>query len=149
VLVALAAAAEAARLASPRAGAALARLARGAFRPAEARAPSGAAMLALGYALAWWLFSPAVAEAAIVVTATADPAAALVGARYGRGATKSLPGSLACAGVAAAVLALLRAGPAGIVAGAIGAALAERVPWRGADNLVVPLVVGALLRWIS
>ena len=147
-LVAVAAAAEAARLVSPRAGAALARLAGGAFRPAEARTPSGAATLALGYALAWWLFSPAVAQAAIVVTATADPAAALVGARFGRGAAKSLPGSLACAGVAAVVLTLLRAGPGGIVLGAVGAALAERVPWRGADNLVVPIVVGALLHWM-
>jgi len=147
--VTLAAAAEAARLASPRAGAALGRLARGAFRPGEARAPSGAATLALGYALAWWLFSPAVAEAAILVTATADPAAALVGTRFGRGAAKSLPGTLVCAGVAAVVLALLRASPAGIVLGAVGAALAERVPWRGADNLVIPIVVGALLRWMS
>ena len=101
ILVAIAAAAEAARLASPQVAAALARLAGGAFRPAEAHWPSGAGTLALGYALAWWIFPPAVAEAAIVVTALADPAAALVGSRFGRGAAKSVPGSLACVCVAA------------------------------------------------
>ncbi len=53
VLVVVAAAAETARLASPRAGAALDRVAAGAFRPAEARRPSGASLLALGFALAW------------------------------------------------------------------------------------------------
>ncbi len=87
------------------------------------------------------------AEAAIVVTAVADPVAALVGSRYGRGAAKSLPGSLACAGVAAVVLAVLGFGPAAVALAAIGAAVAERIPWRGADNLALPLAVGALLLW--
>jgi dolichol kinase len=149
ILVAIAAVAETARLASPRAEAVLARLAGGAFRPAEARWPSGAGTLALGYALAWWIFPPAVAEAAIVVTALADPAAALVGSRFGRGAAKSLPGSLACACAAALVLAAFRVGPAGLAVAAVGAAVAERAPWRGTDNLAVPLVVGALLRWLQ
>ena len=144
----IAAAAETARLASARGGALLARLAGGVFRPAEARAPSGAGTLAVGYALAWWLFPPDVAEAAIVVAAVADPAAALVGVRFGRGVRKSLPGSLACACAAALALAVFRVGPAGIAVAAIGAALAERAPWRGTDNLAVPLVVGALLWWL-
>jgi dolichol kinase len=149
VLVAVAAAAEAARLLSPRAGRALTRIAGGTFRPAEARAPSGAATLAAGYALAWWLFPPAVAEIAVVVTAVSDPAAALVGSRYGRGAPKSGAGSLACAGAAALVMAAFRVDPAALVVAAIGAAVAERIPWRGADNLALPLVVGALLRWLQ
>jgi len=147
--VAVAAAGETARLLSPRAAAALTRVAAGAFRPAEARAPSGAAMLALGYALAWWLFPPAAAEAAIVVTALADPAAALVGSRFGRGAPKSVAGSLACACVAALVLAAFGFGPGPLVAASVGAAIAERAPWRGVDNLAVPLAVGALLRWLQ
>lgn len=142
------AAAETARLTSARAGALLARFAGGVFRPAELRAPSGAGTLAVGYALAWWLFSPDVAEAAIVVAAVADPAAALVGVRFGRGARKSLPGSLACACAAALALAVLRVGPVGIAVSAVGAALAERAPWRGTDNLAVPLVVGMLLWWL-
>lgn len=144
----IAAAAETARLASARAGALLTRFAGGVFRPAEAGAPSGAGTLAVGYALAWWIFPPAVAEAAIVVAAIADPAAALVGVRFGRGAGKSLPGSLACASAAALVLAVLGVGPAGVAVAAIGAALAERVPWRGTDNVAVPLVVGAALWWL-
>ena len=147
--MAVAAAGETARLLSPRAAAALARIAAGAFRPAEARAPSGAVTLAVGFALAWWLFPPATAEAAIVVTALADPAAAVVGSRLGRGAPKSAAGSLACAFVAALVLAAFRVGPGPLVAASIGAAVAERAPWRGADNVAVPLVVGALLRWLQ
>ena len=147
--MAIAAVAETARLVSPRVAAALARVTGGAFRPAEARWPSGAGTLALGYALAWWLFPPAVAEAAMLVTALADPAAALVGSRFGRGAAKSVPGSLACAGVAAVVLAVLGVPPATLVVAAVGAAVAERAPWRGTDNLAVPLVVGALLHWLQ
>lgn len=147
VLVVIAAAAETARLLSPRAGAALARVSGEIFRPAEARRPSGAGTLALGYALAWWLFPPAVAEAAIIVTAVADPAAAVIGARFGRGAAKSIPGSLACAGAAALVLAIFGIGPVALGLAAVGAAVAERAPWSGTDNLAVPLVVGAVLRW--
>ena len=147
--MATAAVAETARLASPRVAAALARLAGGAFRPSEAHRPSGAGTLALGYAVVWWLFPPAVAEAAIVVAALADPAAALVGSRFGRGVAKSVPGSLACACVAATVLAVLRFPPAALVVAAIGAAAAERAPWPGTDNFVVPLAVGALLHWFQ
>ena len=83
------------------------------------------------------------------MTALADPAAALVGSRFGRGAAKSVPGSLACAGVAAVVLAVLGVPPAALVVAAVGAAVAERAPWRGTDNLAVPLVVGALLHWLQ
>jgi dolichol kinase len=145
VLVVVAFLAEVARLVSPRAGALVRGLAGGLFRPAEERAPSGAGLLAVGYALAWWLFPPAAAEAGIIVAAVADPAAALAGSRLGRGAAKSLPGSVACACAAALALALLRTPPAGVVAGALGAAAAERVPWRGADNLAVPVAVAAIL----
>lgn len=106
-------------------------------------------MLALGYALAWWLFPATAAEAAIVVTAVADPAAAIVGSRYGRGGAKSPEGSLACAGAAALILAVFGVAPAALALAAVGAAAAERVPWRGVDNLAVPLVVGALLRWMQ
>jgi dolichol kinase len=99
----------------------------------------------LGYALAWWLFPPRAAEAAIVVAAVADPAAALVGSRFGGGAVKSLPGSLACACATVLVLAVFAVAPAGLAVAAVGAAVAERAPWRGADNVTVPVVVAALL----
>jgi len=148
VLVGIAVVAEASRLSSTRARAFVDGLAGGAFRPGETGAPSGAGTLALGYALAWWLFPPAAAEAAFVVAAVADPAAALVGSRFGPGAGKSLPGSLACAMAAALVLALFRVSPVGVAVAAVGAALAERAPWRGTDNIAVPLVVAALLGWL-
>jgi dolichol kinase len=147
-LVVIAALAEIARLSSMRNRAFVDRLAGGAFRPAETDAPSGAGTLALGYALAWWLFPPAAAEAAIVVAAVADPAAALVGSRFGGGVAKSLPGSLACAVVAALVLGLFHVRPVGVAVTAVAAALAERAPWRGTDNIAVPLVVAALLGWL-
>ncbi len=144
-LLAVAVAAEAARLLSPRARAGLGGLAGDLFRPAEADRPSGASALALGYALTWWLFPPATAGAAIVVAAVADPAAALVGSRFGGTSPKSLPGSLACMAAAALVLAAYRM-PAMLIAFAsVGAALAERAPWRGSDNVIVPLTVAALL----
>lgn len=57
-LVAVAAAAETIRLASPRAHAWFDRVAGRLFRPAEATRVSGATTLALGYALTWWLFPP-------------------------------------------------------------------------------------------
>ena len=115
------------------------------FRPSEERRVSGPTMLALGYLATWWLFEARVAAAAIVVGGLADPAAALVGRRWGRGAHKSLAGSAACGVVAIAAL-LLSGRP--VVAALIGgtvAAVAERAPWRGADNLLVPLAVGAAL----
>jgi dolichol kinase len=115
------------------------------FRPDEAHGVSGPAMLACGYALCWGLFAPAVAAVAIVVAALADPAAALVGRRLGRGAPKSPAGSAACAAVSAAVILLAGAGAPAAAAGAVLVALAERVPWPGVDNLLVPLAAGAAL----
>lgn len=148
-LVVVACAAEVARLRWPRVRAGLERLAGGWFRPTEASVVSGAAMLALGYALAWWLFPTAAAERAILVTAVADPMAATVGTRFGGGRRKSWAGSAACA--ATAVLVLLLTGlPVGIAAagGAVAAAV-ERAPWRGADNLLVPVGVAAALGWMT
>lgn len=77
----------------------------------------------------------------------ADPAAALVGKRYGRGSGKSLAGSLAFFAVAllCSVGALLLAGlPLAAVAGvAVGvslvATLIERLAGWGLDNLLIPL----------
>lgn len=119
------------------------------FRPDEARGISGPTTLACGYAAAWMLFAPPVAAAAIGVAALADPAAALVGRRFSRGDGKSLAGSAACALVAAAVLAAVGTGAAAAGAGALVAALVERAPWRGADNLLIPAAVGATLTLLA
>lgn len=149
VLVAGAAIAECTRLCWPRARRALDRVAGAWFRPAEASAISGATMLAFGYALTWWLFPGPAAERAIVVAALADPMAATVGTRFGGGRRKSWVGSAACAATAALVL-LLSGSPALVALGAaVVAAAVERAPWRGADNVAVPVCVGAVLRWAA
>jgi len=106
---------------------------------------SGAATLALGYALAWWLFPVLAAERAILVAAVADPMAATIGSRFGGGGRKSLAGSAACAAAAALVLLLTGTpGTTAVVVAAVATA-AERAPWRGADNVLVPVSVGAVL----
>ena len=148
-LVAAAAIAEWVRLYRPRARRALDRVAGAWFRPAEASGISGATMLAVGYAVTWWLFPGPAAERAIVVTALADPVAAAVGTRFGGGRRKSWAGSAACAAAAALVL-LLSGSPGPVALGAaVVAAVAERAPWRGVDNVVVPVCVGAVLRWAA
>jgi dolichol kinase len=112
------------------------------FRPQEASRLSGAAWLAVGYAVAAWLPAPG-PVAGILAGALADPAAAWVGGRWGRGRRKSWPGT-AAAGVVAAIAAAVAglAVPGALVAGMVGAAL-ER--WAGPfdDNLLLaPGVAG-------
>jgi dolichol kinase len=148
-LVVAASLAEIARLRWPWARTALGRLAGGLFRPTEATRVSGAATLALGYALVWWLFPVAAAERAILVAAVADPMAATVGSRFGGGRPKSWAGSAACAATAALVLLLTGLpGWAAAIAAAVATAV-ERAPWRGADNVLLPVSVGAVLWWIA
>jgi dolichol kinase len=144
-LAALAVGVEAARRTVPAVQRTLGSLLGGLFRPEEERGITGPAALAWGYAATWLLFAPQAAMAAILVAALADPVAALVGRRLGRGQRKSWVGSLACAATAWAVLAAGGRGALAAVAGALAAALAERAPWRGADNLLVPVAVGASL----
>ncbi|HXY68395.1 MAG TPA: hypothetical protein VEH62_03035 [Gemmatimonadales bacterium] len=148
-LVAAAAAAELGRRRRPAFRAALERLAGGAFRPRETSAVSGASLLAAGFALSWWLFPVPAAERAILVAALADPMAAAVGSRLGSGGGKSLAGSAACAVTAALVLLLTGVPAAPTAAAALVAALAERAPWPGADNVAIPLGVGATLWWLG
>ncbi len=120
----------------------------GLFRPGETGRVSGAATLALGYALAWWLFAPGVASRAIVVTAVADPAGAVVGRRLHPGAGgKTLAGSAAVLLAALAGLLAMGTSPLPAVLAAGAAALAERAPWPAADNVAVPLLTAAAL-WV-
>jgi dolichol kinase len=118
----------------------------GLFRPAEASRVSGATTLAIGYALAWWLFPPAVAASAIVVAAVADPAGAVVGMRFHPNAgRKTMIGSAAVLLVSALVLLAMGTAPVPAIAAAAAAALAERAPWPAADNVSVPLLTAAVL----
>jgi dolichol kinase len=148
-IAALAVLLEVARRAVPSVGRAVATAGRDLFRPDEVRGPSGATVLAVGYAATWWLFPPRLAATAIVVAALADAAAALAGRRLARADGKSWVGTGACALVAAAVLVASGAAALAAGAGAVAAALAERTPWRGADNLLIPLAVGATLTLLS
>ena len=145
VLVVLALSLEAARRASP----AVRRLVLGAgrslLRPEELRGLSGPTVLACGYALVWWVFAAPIALSAVLVTALADPAAALVGRAFGGGLRKSWVGSASCAAVAAVVLVVVGVPAPAALATACVAAAAERVTWSGADNVLLPISVGATL----
>jgi dolichol kinase len=70
------------------------------FRPREATRMSGAAWLAVGYALAAWLPPPG-PVAGILAGALADPAASWVGGKWGGGRKKSWPGTIAAGTVTA------------------------------------------------
>jgi dolichol kinase len=149
LLVILAASAEALRLGSARAAGFIARFVGPLFRPAEKRSVSGATTLAFGFALVWWLFPVGVAERAMLVVALADPMAATAGLWAGVVGRKSWTGTTACALTAGLVLLVTRVPllPAALAAAA--AALAERIPWRGVDNLAVPVVAAAVLQGLA
>jgi dolichol kinase len=145
VLVVLALSIEAARRVSPAVQRLVLDTGRSLLRPEELRGLSGPTVLACGYALAWWVFAAPVALSAVLVTALADPAAAVVGRRFGGGVRKSWAGSAACTAVAAVVLATLGVPAPAALATACVAAAAERVAWYGVDNVLLPLSVGATL----
>ena len=88
------------------------------------------AWLWASFAAASWLPERA-AVAGILVAALADPAASLVGSRFGRGARKSWSGTLAALVVAMAALFTLEIGWHGATLGAVVAAALER--WPGID----------------
>jgi dolichol kinase len=136
---------ETARLSSPAVAGGLCRLVP-VFRDAEARRPSGAGWLFVAYALAAWLPPPAPA-AGLLVGALADPAAALVGGRWGAGVAKSWPGTAAALIVGTgALLAWGLPAPAALAGGVVGAAL-ERWPGPFDDNLLIAPAVG-LVAWL-
>jgi len=96
--------------------------------------------------------------AAVLQMSLADGLAAMFGTRYGRktsyhvaGHVKSIVGSLTFFIVSLVILAGYRAlsghdvPPAGLIAGALTAAVLENLSTLGVDNLVVPLFIGLLL----
>lgn len=123
----------------------------------------GEVYMPLSITLVWLLAAghPALYCAPVLVLTLADPAAALVGTRFGRlryrvaGGSKSLEGSVAfgiSAYLAVQVPLLLGTAlhPALVMLAALLVAalamLAEAVAGRGLDNLVIPLLCFALLR---
>ena len=145
VLVVVALSVEAVRHFSPAAQHLVLGAGRSLFRPEELRGLSGPTVLVCGYALSWWVFAVPVALSAVLVAALADPAAAVVGRRFGGGARKSWAGSASCAAVAAGVLVAVGVPAPAALATACVAAAAERVAWSGVDNILLPLSVGATL----
>jgi dolichol kinase len=108
-----------------------------AFRDAERRRVSGATWLVLGYAAAS-LFPWRAPLAGILVAALADPAAAVLGSRYGRGHAKSAVGSAACFAVAVCVMLGLDYPVGATLLTAVAATVLERWPGRFSDNVILP-----------
>ncbi|HEY1348109.1 MAG TPA: hypothetical protein VGF67_00615 [Ktedonobacteraceae bacterium] len=96
----------------------------------------------------------------VLILTLADPAAAVIGGRYGRlrytllKGSKSVEGSLAfflvaftCVLVPLLLLAHTAAGQAVLIAILVGllSTLAEAVAWEGLDNLFIPICAGLLL----
>ena len=123
----------------------------------------GEVYMPLSITLVWLLSGgrPALYCAPVLVLTLADPAAALVGTRFGRlrypvaGGTKSLEGSVAFGitaylAVQAPLLLLTALHPAVVMLSALLVAalamLAEAVAGRGLDNLIIPLLCFGLLR---
>lgn len=145
VLVGTAVAAEVARHRVPAVQRGLEAVGGAMLRPREAQRITGPTLLVIGYALAWFLFSPGAAVPGMVVAAVADPAAALVGRKLGRvPGRKSLPGSAAAFMASCAVLFAMSLPPgAALIAGA-AAAVAERLP--DVDNIAVPVATALALQ---
>jgi dolichol kinase len=122
----------------------------GMFRPAERAAVSGATLLAVGYLAAWLVAPGAAAARATIVAAAADPTAAAVGTRVAPAAgRKTWAGTLGAFVAAVAVLLATGLSAPHALAGAAAAAAAERLSWRGADNIAIPVATAAVLRLLG
>jgi dolichol kinase len=113
--------------------------------PREARGVASSTWYLVGCTLAVATFPREIAVGAILVLALADPAASWLGRRHGkrRLGTGTVLGSAVFTGVAVLVLVPF-VGPVSALLVALGTAAAEVLPWPLDDNLVVPLVAGAL-----
>jgi dolichol kinase len=117
------------------------------FRCWETQGGLGSTWFAVGMLGAYLLFGRDVGGTAVLFLAWGDPAAELVGRKWGGpGGGKTIAGSLGC------LAACLLAGMAGIglggldvwtvLAGAVVATLAERAPLPLDDNVWIPLLSG-------
>ncbi|MBM4184210.1 MAG: hypothetical protein FJ207_08270 [Gemmatimonadetes bacterium] len=118
--------------------------------PREARRIASSTWHVAGILLAVALFPPDVATTAVLVLGLCDPAAALVGRRFGRrpflGGT--VEGTLAFFAVCGLLVGLRHSWPAALAAAA-AAGLAERYSWPLDDNLTVPVVCGAAIQAVA
>lgn len=114
--------------------------------PREAEGIASSTWYAIGACLAWWWFPPPIAVASILVLGLADPSASVFGRLYGRRrlGKGTVEGALTFAGVGVLVL-WPQVGLGAAVTAAAVTALAEIMPGPVDDNLVIPVVCGALL----
>lgn len=140
---------ELARRASPAFGLAFQRLVGPMLTSQESRRLTGATTLAMGFTLAATLFPGWPAIAGILIAGVADPAAALIGRRFGRRryrGGKSMEGSVAFLAVTfLLLLAVPGLGPAGAAIVAAVLAMAEAPSLRVDDNLYLPALAALLL----
>jgi dolichol kinase len=113
----------------------------------------GSTYFSLGACLCVWLFDKPVAILSLLVLIIPDTVAALVGGTIGRTpifGTKTLEGSVAFF-LSASLIVLLFPGIRPLVglAAAFMATLAECLPLRIDDNLLIPLVMGFSIRGFS
>ena len=125
------------------------------IRQNEEHKLTGTVPYILGVAVSLYAYSTDVAAAAICFLAFGDVAATTIGERYGKTkiGDKSLEGSIAfvvaalAAGVALHLLGLGLA-PVVLVIGAITAAGVELLPLRINDNLMIPVLTGAVMEFV-
>ena len=126
------------------------------LKETEGRRITGATYIALSALAAFLLFDKPIAIAALFFLSLGDPAAALVGTRMGgvRVFGKSPLGTLAFMMVSLGVAGVLSAGGVvplhwGLAAGAGVAALVELTPLVLDDNVTIPLISGAAMRFMG
>lgn len=122
------------------------------LRAEEQHRPTGSTFFIAGALLAFLFFDSAIAANATLIQAVADPAAAIVGTRWGhhRWRGKSLEGSLAYLTTAIAAGCLLLPSHLGLglpllALGAVAATVLEFLPLPIDDNLRVPLLTSLVL----
>ncbi len=148
---------EAARFASPKANRWFIWLFRHFLRPAEKEtAVAASTWVALSTAIAFTVFDYSIAFLAVCFLAFGDPAAGLVGQKWGRTRIwrKTIEGSAAflVAALSIGVLAaytVVQANLMAVVAGGFVAAIVEMAPLRVNDNMSIPLVSGSVMMLIS
>jgi dolichol kinase len=128
------------------------------FRPWEDRRLLGSTWFAIGALASLLIYGRDAGGTAVLYLAWGDPAAELVGGRWGRpGQEKTLAGSLGCLG-ACLVAGLVGVGLGGLspwagLAGAVTATLIERWSPPPDDNLWMPLLSGlavlAVQGWVG
>ena len=141
---------DAVRLRSPRANRLFFKLFIRFVSPREESRPASSTWYLLGVLVIVALFPRMAAVGGILVLALADPAANFVGRRWGRvsfGRNGTVEGTLAFLLTAFLTL-LLLVGSVPALVGALGATLAERIPWTLDDNLTIPLATSFAL-WLS